>query len=196
MLRSDRGEEREGLPDEDLVRRCWHELPGRSASFDVLVRRHKEYVFRIALNKLENAEDAEDAVQETFVRAFFGLHQFRLESTFKTWITRIVLNVCLTMVLSQKRKFWRSLISLNGDPDVENIYDSLLTSQQEKGFWSTVGNVLRKMFTEYRKIFILRYFKNESLDHLCTRLQSTLGAVKMRIQRAKHQFIAVLRGDE
>jgi RNA polymerase sigma-70 factor (ECF subfamily) len=196
MLQSDRREKMESLSDEDLVRRCWNELPGTTISFDYLVKRYKDYVFWVALKRLEKVEDAEDVAQETFVRVFFGLKQFRLESTFKTWLTRIAINVCLTMALSQRGIFWRSFVSINGNPDVENIYDSLLTRQQEKSFWSTVGDVLRKMFVDYRKIFILRYFKNKSLEQLRILLKLTLGAVKMRIKRAKEQFMEILRGSE
>ena len=90
MLQASRTETRESLSDEDLVQRCWNELPSSKSSFDVLVKRHKDYIFRVALNKLEKVEDAEDSAPATFVRVFFELKQFRLESTFKSWMVFIL----------------------------------------------------------------------------------------------------------
>jgi RNA polymerase sigma-70 factor (ECF subfamily) len=141
---------------------------------------------------LHNVEDAEDAAQEVFVRVYFGANKFRFESEFKTWLTQITINVSLTMILSNKRKFWKNFVSADGDVDVETIYRSTFTTGQEENFWDIVGQVLHKMIHQYRKVFIFKYFKNLSLKSISTKIESTINATKMKLKRAKDQFIKYL----
>jgi len=67
-------------------------LQGDPSAFRTLVRRHDKYLYRIARSILLDDHDAEDIVQETFIRAFTGLKSFRGSASFRTWLTRIVLN--------------------------------------------------------------------------------------------------------
>src|SRR6201981_1598468 len=67
-------------------------LAGDRRAFEPLVRRHERRVFRVALAVLGNMEDAEEAMQDTFVKAFRHLDQFRREARFTTWLTRIAVN--------------------------------------------------------------------------------------------------------
>ncbi len=177
--------------DEDLIKICWQEANSYNLAFNELVERYKNYVFKIAFDKLKNVEDAEDATQEIFVRAFFGLKNFRFDAQFKTWLTRIAINVCLTILLTRKRKMWQYHISLNGEADLESIYTSLISKDDELFFWKKISEVLKKMTHIYRKVFIFKYFKNFSLSSISKRLNATIPAVKMKIKRAKDQFIKI-----
>ena len=67
------------LNDSELTIRCKEELPDKYDAYNHLVERYKNYVFKIAYEKLSNREDAEEVTQETFVRIFFGLKNFRME---------------------------------------------------------------------------------------------------------------------
>src|SRR5215831_11240501 len=84
-----RNEAPSGEDDLVLVDRV---LGGDRRAFESLVRRHERRVFRVALAVLGNNEDAEEAMQDTFVRAFRHLNQFRREARFSTWLTRIAVN--------------------------------------------------------------------------------------------------------
>lgn len=183
------------LGEEELVALCRAEIPHSSSGFDEIVRRHKDLVYRTCLAKLRNHEDAEDASQETFIRVWFGLREFRGDAALATWMTRIALNVCLSSFLTKQGRFWRRFVTRDGDADLEAIYTTAVTRERETRFWITVGGVLRKMAVDYRKIFILRHFKNFSLAALVERIGPTLGAVKMKLGRAKTQFIRLLKHD-
>lgn len=179
------------LSDTELVLLCQEELPERTSAFTELVRRYKDYVFTLAYNKLQNYQDAEDAAQETFIRIFHGIKLFRLDSELKTWITVITGNVCLTMLLSNKNKFWKYHVSTDGTADIESIHSMLITEEQELNFWQKIGSILRKMITNYRKVFIFKYFKNYSHKYIAEKIHVTIAAAKMRVKRAKEQFIKI-----
>lgn len=179
------------LSDKELTLRCKTELPEQTTAFTELVRRYKDYVYSLAVSKLLNLQDAEDATQETFLRIFHGLGSFRMESELKTWITVITGNVCLTMVLSEKRKFWKYHVTLDGDADLESLCTSLVSKEQEFHFWRKIGSVLHDMFKNYRKVFIFKYFKNLAIKLIAEKINSTLAAAKMRVNRAKNQFIKI-----
>ena len=179
--------------DFDLVKRCQVELPDIETAFEELVDRYKNYVYRMSYEKLSNQMDAEDAAQEVFIRVYFGINTFRLESEFKTWLIRIVTNVCLSMILTRKRKFWKYHVSLDGDVDINNIYLSVFSKFEEKHFWGVIGNTLRKLNFLYRKVFIFKYFKDLNFTEIGKRINTTIPAVKMKIQRAKEKFIKILK---
>ena len=183
------------LNDSELVRRCQIELPDTEDAFEELVNRYKNYVYKIAYEKLSNQMDAEDATQESFIRVYFGIDGFRQESEFKTWLIKIVTNVCLTMLLTRKRKFWKYHVSLDGDVDINTVYLSIFSKYDEKHFWGVIGNTLRKLVFIYRKVFILKYFKGLSFSEIGKRINSTTPAVKMKIQRAKERFIKMLKSE-
>jgi RNA polymerase sigma-70 factor (ECF subfamily) len=82
---------RSGASDEQALRRF---LAGDAAAFDELVRRHQDRVFRLALAHLGDREEARDASQEVFLRAFRGLRTWRFEARVGTWLFRLTLNVC------------------------------------------------------------------------------------------------------
>jgi RNA polymerase sigma-70 factor (ECF subfamily) len=178
--------------DQQLIIEAISKTHNSNKAFEEIVDRYKNYVFQICYSKLHNVEEAEDAAQEIFVRVYFGLEKFRFESEFKTWLTQITLNVTLTMLLSNKRKFWKNFVSNDGDIDIDTIYRSTFTTGQEEYFWSTVGTILYKMIQPYRKVFIFKYFKNFNLEKISKKIESTIGATKMKLKRAKDQFIKFL----
>ena len=180
--------------DKELIHIFLSDPANANKAFEALVDRYKNYVFKICYSRLNNLEDAEDSTQEVFVRTYFGLEKFRQESELKTWLTQIAINVTLTLILSNKRKFWKNFVSIDGDIDIDTIYRSTITKADEAKFWDTIGNVLRKMFPVYRKVFIFKYFKNLNLERISGKIRSTINATKMKLKRAKDQFLKILTG--
>ena len=82
---------RPSVPDEEDFLLADRVLAGDRRAFEPLVRKHERRVFRVTLAVLGNMEDAEEAMQDAFVKAFWHLDQFRKESRFTTWLTRIAL---------------------------------------------------------------------------------------------------------
>ena len=140
--------------DTELVQRCQIELPDTEDAFEELVNRYKNYIYKIAYEKLSNQMDADDTAQETFIRVYLGIKNFRQQSEFKTWLIKIVTNVCLTVLLTRKRKFWKYHVSLDGDVDINNVYLSIFSKYEEKHFGDVIGKTLWKLVFIYRKVFI------------------------------------------
>src|SRR5205807_398211 len=99
-------------PDEDreLIEQI---RSGQLELFHQLVRRHESAIFRGAMAILGNAADAEDVTQETFLRAFRRIDQFRGDAKFRTWLIQIAVNVARTKLKQVQRDHWEPLASLD-----------------------------------------------------------------------------------
>jgi RNA polymerase sigma-70 factor (ECF subfamily) len=120
------------IKDETLVAQA---VRGSSAAFETLFQRYQQKMFRVALSRLQNPEDAEDAVQQTFQQAFVHLKSFQGQSRFSTWLTRIAINEAL-MLLRKRRP---GHLSIEGHQSVDEesfaleIKDPAITPEEQYG---------------------------------------------------------------
>jgi RNA polymerase sigma-70 factor (ECF subfamily) len=175
-------------PDDDLflIERV---LAGDRRAFEPLVRRYERRVFRVALAVLGNAEDAEEAMQDTFVKAFRHLDQFRRESRFTTWLTRIAINDAL-----QKRQSRKDSISLDESRGMEDQFvprrfeswradPEKLYGRQE--LRQIVEGAIQALPGIYREAFVLRDVEEMSAEEAAEAVGITVGALKSRLLRAR-----------
>jgi len=179
--------ERDG-PEGDLVL-VDRVVAGDRRAFESLVRRHERRVFRVTLAVLGNAEDAEEAMQDTFVKAFRHIEQFRRESRFTTWLTRIAVNEAL-----QKRQARKSALSLDeiGEADVKVFPhrshqwhedpEKLFGKQEVR---MMVEDAIRALPPIYRETFVLRDVEGLRAEEAAEILGLTLPAIKSRLLRAR-----------
>ena len=175
----------EGPPDHELIERVRN---GEGAAFESLMRRYNQRIFRVARSILRDEPEAEDVVQETFVRAFRHLGDFEERSSLGTWLTRIAVNEALLRVRRSQR--------------VEFVETD--TSRKEGGFYSVKSNQpgpeerassheLRSVLTaaidslapELRTVFMLREIEGLSTLETSEALQLTSEAVRVRLHRAR-----------
>src|ERR1039458_7241970 len=114
----------ESLSDHEIISRV---LGGNTRSYADLVERHKNKAMTLAMRMLRNREEAEEAVQDAFVRAFNALGQFEKRSTFSTWLYRILFNVCST-ILSKRGE---PVQSISSDKNKEEWEDEIRYSHVE-----------------------------------------------------------------
>ncbi len=164
-------------------------LAGDHRAFEPLVRKHERRVFRVVLAVLGNVEDAEDAMQDTFVKAFRHLDQFRRDSRFTTWLTRIAVNEAL-----QKRQARKNSVSFQESPEVER--KSLTgrfepwTSNPEKLYGKQeirqlVERAIQALPPIYRETLVLRDIEEMSAEEAAGVLGITVPALKSRLLRAR-----------
>lgn len=169
---------------------------GDRLAFRVLVERYQSRAFAIAYNILRRREDAEDVVQESFVKAFLALRGFKGESTFYTWLYRIVYN----MAIDFKRKISRRA----GDIQVSDQQLDLVV--QESAFLAQVGNqspddflqrkeqartivrVLEKLSDEHRMVIILREIDGLNYEQIAEVLGISKGTVMSRLHYARQKL--------
>src|SRR5579863_1435135 len=167
---------------------------GDVAAFEELVRRYDRNVFRIAQHITQNREDAEDVVQEAFLKAYNNLQGFQGQSKFYTWLVRIAVNEAL-MKLRRRRP--ERMVSL--DEDVKTEEDSV---PREVADWSPNPEQqynqaeLREILTKtiqglppgFRMVFVLRDVEGLSTEETAEALNLSIPAVKSRLLRARLQL--------
>ncbi|MDX1363299.1 MAG: sigma factor [Arenibacter latericius] len=106
------------LPDEVVVEKI---LVGETELFEILMRRHNQLLFRTIRSYMDRPSDIDDVMQDTYIKAFQKLYQFKNEALFSTWLIRIGINE----VLQRKRKFKRNkIISINNEKGIFQIADT------------------------------------------------------------------------
>ena len=166
---------------------------GDVAAFEQLVKRYDRKLLRIAQSVTHNLEDAQDALQEAFLKAYQNLHQFREESQFSTWLIRITLNQSL-MKLRKQRKTRE--VSLDEDCQEENVLPLEVIDwapNPEQLYWSTeLREILIKALKELRPIlravFALRDIEGLSINQTAEALNLSESAVKARLWRVRLQL--------
>ena len=165
---------------------------GRSSAFGKLYELHRARIYHTAFRILRNREDAEDAVQRSFQRAFTNLCSFREDSTFSTWVTRIAINDAL-MLLRQKRAKTR-LRENNNDteaPSMLDLVDKGPTPEQalaEHELRITVIDAISHLRKSLRVVILLRELQGLTSAETARRLGLTVSAVKARTFHAKRHL--------
>jgi RNA polymerase sigma-70 factor, ECF subfamily len=153
---------------------------GKVEAFGHLVARHQKPVFRLAWSMLGNWNDAEDASQEVFIRAYEKLSTFREEGTLWGWLRRITVNICLGKA--------RPLI-LTSFEEMDDIQDDLrdpvcdLVMQNEEA--AGIRRLIHELPIAYRSVIVLRYLEDMSYAEIADTLGEPLTNVQVRLHRAK-----------
>jgi RNA polymerase sigma-70 factor (ECF subfamily) len=184
--------ENEPISDELMLVRAAKN--GDMGAFEELVKRYDRNVFRIAQHITQNREDAEDVVQDAFLKAYGNLNQFQEQSKFYTWLVRIAVNEAL-MKLRRRRP--ERTVSL--DEDVKTDEDSI---PREVADWSPnpeqqykqaeLKQILTKTINglppSFRTVFVLRDVEGLSTEETAEALNLSIPAVKSRLLRARLQL--------
>ncbi|HZP18519.1 MAG TPA: sigma-70 family RNA polymerase sigma factor [Terriglobales bacterium] len=167
---------------------------GDVSAFEQLVKRYDRNVFRIAQHITQNREDAEDVVQDAFLKAYENLEQFQGQSKFYTWLVRIAVNEAL-MKLRRRRP--ERMVSL--DEEVKTEEDSM---PREVADWSPnpeqlysqselrdiLGKTIQGLPPSFRTVFVLRDVEGLSTEETAEALDLSIPAVKSRLLRARLQL--------
>jgi RNA polymerase sigma-70 factor (ECF subfamily) len=167
---------------------------GDVGAFEQLVRRYDRNIFRIAQRITQNREDAEDVVQDAFLKAFQNLGQFQGQSKFYTWLVRIAVNEAL-MRLRRRRP--ERMVSL--DEEVRTEEDSM---PREVADWSPnpeqlysqaelkdiLSKTIQGLPLGFRTVFVLRDMEALSTEETAEALNLSIPAVKSRLLRARLQL--------
>ena len=163
-----------------------HVRSGAKHHYALLVDRYKDKAMTLAVRMLKSREDAEEVVQDAFIRAYNALDKFQGASRFGTWFYRIVYNVCLTRLGKRKSEFDRV------DYDDEREYEHPASSAPSVGIdfetedmISFIKKTIETLPGKYATILTLFYVQDLTHDEICEVTQLPLGTVKVHLFRAR-----------
>jgi len=168
---------------------------GDTAAFEQLVRLYQDRVYSLCRHLLGNAHEAEDAAQDSFIKAYRNLRHFTPDASFYTWLYRITVNTCLDY---RKRPFFASLFtrSAQGDeflrrelPDElspERLYEAKQTGQ-------ALQRSLQRLSPKLRAVIVLKEMEGLSYEEISEVLDISLGTVKSRLSRGRIELLALMK---
>ena len=163
-------------------------LSGDVEAYARLVDRHYDRCARIAVRILGNQEDAEEAIQDTFLRAFRALESYEDRERFSAWITRILVNQCRTLLARTRR---REAVFADVDPvDL----DLAAGGPADDGPWPNLEDALAALPAEQREALVLRYADDLTYEEMSRITGAGESALKMRVQRAFAKLRDLLQG--
>jgi RNA polymerase sigma-70 factor (ECF subfamily) len=185
----------EAIQDADLVRRF---NTGDEDSFVEIMNRHRSRIFAAAMGLLHNQADAEEIVQDTFVRAHRGFARFRGDCSVATWLHRIAVNLARNRYWYFFRRRRQSTLSLDaalGEQDGATFSDLVSTAEPDPSqgsslneFQAAVDRCMARLDPSYRRILTMRTVLDQSYEEIAAALGINVGTVKSRIARARERL--------
>jgi RNA polymerase sigma-70 factor (ECF subfamily) len=175
---------------------------GDRQAFRLLFDRYYRRILAVATGMLRNREDALDVAQETFIKAYRSLPQFKGDSSFYTWLYRIAVNLCVD---AQRRDARYARVAVNpgeaGPEDMEpfDVCDGRPDADpfeqvQTRELGSLVREALTELTAEHRAVILLREVDGLSYDEISQVMQCAKGTVMSRLHYARKRLQARLRG--
>lgn len=166
---------------------------GDDEAYSALVDRYARNVYRLALNITQLQEDAEDVLQETFMKAYEHLGEFEGHSKFYTWLVRIAMNESLMKLRKRKwdRTVWLDEPIETGEDRVARdiaVWDNPEQRYSKEELREILNKAIQSLTPPYRSVFVLRDVEDLSIEETARVLDLSIPAVKSRLLRARLQL--------
>src|SRR5689334_22481096 len=170
---------------------------GETEAFEELVARHRDKIYARAFSMMRNEEEAIDLSQEAWVKGWQRLAQFQGESSFATWITRIVINLCLDELRKQKRRHTESIEGMDEESGgVERQMPAITvnpTERLERGeLRQRIDQALGQLSHEHRTVLVLHEFEEMEYKEIAKSVGCSIGTVMSRLFYARRKLAALL----
>lgn len=178
------------VSDEKLVKAAQR---GDMPAFEELVARHRDKIYARAFSMMRSEEDAVDLSQEAWVKGWQRLKQFQGDSSFVTWMTRIVINLCLDQLRKQKRQRAESIESLEEDSGGVERQMPIITTNPTAGLErqelrARIDKALGQLSYEHRTVLILHEFEELEYKEIAKRMECSIGTVMSRLFYARRKM--------
>ena len=182
--------------DEELVKAA---QKGDMAAFEELVARHRDKIFARAFSMMRNEDDATDLSQEAWVKGWQRLVQFQGDSSFATWMTRIVINLCLDQLRKQKRIRSESIDEMNEETGGVERQMPVINPNPTEGLErhelrQRIDKALGQLSHEHRTVLVLHEFEELEYKLIAKKMGCSIGTVMSRLFYARRKMAALLAG--
>ena len=167
-------------------------LGGDTAAFEYLFDRYRDAIHRLFLQRTGNAEDADDLLQETFIKVYMNLHRYSPEYTFGQWLYTIARNTFIDYV--RKRQDDLPIDEKFSSPasNTPTPEESVISMQHR----TQIEHYLERLAPRYRTLIVMRFFDEYSYEEIAANLKLPLGTVKTQIHRAREQMCRLITEGE
>jgi RNA polymerase sigma-70 factor (ECF subfamily) len=182
--------------DQRLIAEC---LKGRTAAFGELVRRYQDRLYNTVYRLVDNAEDAQDVVQDAFLNAYQSLDSFKGDSQFFTWLYRIAINTAIS--LKRKQRVAYSIRAGRADEGAAEPIDPSDYSRPEHGLEKaeqerSIQEALNRLSAEHRTVLVLKDIEGQKYDQMAETLGVPIGTIRSRLHRARLELRDLLQREE
>jgi RNA polymerase sigma-70 factor (ECF subfamily) len=182
--------------DEELVKAAQE---GDMAAFEELVARHRDKIYARAFSMLRNEEEATDLSQEAWVKGWQRLVQFQGDSSFATWMTRIVINLCLDQLRKNKRVRSESIDEMNEETGGVERQLPVITPNPTEGLErgelrARIDKALGQLSYEHRTVLVLHEFEEMEYKLIAKKMGCSIGTVMSRLFYARRKMASLLAG--
>jgi RNA polymerase sigma-70 factor (ECF subfamily) len=189
-------DQQDNSSDADLVRLA---QKGDMAAFEELVARHRDKVYARAYSMMRNEDEALDLSQDAWVKGWQRLGQFQGDSNFATWMTRIVINLCLDQLRKLKRKRAESLEAMEEESGgIERhmpFFSPNPTERLERAELRVrIDRALDKLSQEHRTVLVLHEFEQMEYKDIARQTKCSVGTVMSRLFYARRRMASLLAG--
>jgi RNA polymerase sigma-70 factor (ECF subfamily) len=183
-------------PDDALV--GWAQK-GDTEAFEQLVFRHRDKIYARAMMMMRNEQEALDLSQEAWVKSWQRLHQFQGDSSFATWMTRIVINLCLDQIRRQKKMRAESFEQIEEDLGgverqmaVEHVNPTEGLEKDE--LRKRIDEAMAKLTEAHRTVLVMHEFQGLEYKEIAKRVDISIGTVMSRLFYARRRMASLLQG--
>jgi RNA polymerase sigma-70 factor (ECF subfamily) len=189
-------QEKSSMTDEKLVRSAQR---GDMVAFEELVARHRDKIYARAFSMMRNEDEATDLSQEAWVKGRQRLKQFQGDSSFVTWMTRIVINLCLDQLRKHKRQRAESIELMEEESGgVERQMPVVTVNPTERlersELRQRIDKALGLLSYEHRTVLILHEFEDLEYKEIAKRMECSIGTVMSRLFYARRRMANLMAG--
>jgi len=176
--------------DNELVKRV---CMGETQLFRLLIERHQQHIFNLCYRMLRQFEEADDATQDTFLKAYRSLKQFRGDARLKTWLCRIARNECLNRLRHENVASLDQQLTTDHSFQIADSTPSPLELIEHQETQSIVHEAINKLPHQYRLVITLFHLNGLSYEEISQVMEIPMGTVKTHIFRARELLKSKLR---
>ena len=157
-------------------------IRGNQADYSIIVDRYKNKAFSLLKRMLKNEQDAEETLQDCFLKAYNSLSNFKGEAKFSTWFYRIVYNTALTKLSSKKRKTENEMSSVDDHFDLKSDFD--FRSSEKKDISVFINDLVNQLPERFATVINLYYLNEMSCEEISKILEISVSNVKVILHRS------------